>query len=694
MAFKVAVDIGGTFTDCAVADAAGAITVSKALTTPDALDQGVLDAVSANAEQRGLTCEELLRDTELLVHGTTQATNALLTRQGARTGLITTRGHEDALIIGKVSSKVAGLPERELIHASRVRKPDPVVPRRLIRGITERVDRDGAVVVSLDEDDARAAIADVLAAGVEAIAVSLLWSFANPAHERRVAELVAESGAAVHVALSHDISPVLGEYERTATTAISAYVGPRVAGYLERLQTRLAERGFSRALLVMQASGGLTTVADAVRRPIVTLDSGPTGGILGAQHLGALLGEPNLICTDVGGTSFDVGLVLRGRVPIDPEPVVGQYTLRMPKVLVESIGAGGGSVAWIDAGGLLRVGPRSAGSTPGPACYGRGGMEATVTDSDLVLGHLNPDSFVGGRMRLDRDLALRALAALGARLRLEPEEVAIGIARIVNAQMADLVRKSTIEQGHDPRDCVLVAYGGAGPTHAAFYGADLGAKDIVVPRDSTVFSAEGMLTCDLIHAVEASHRAELPLGAAGVQALAEHVAALRAEVLAELLGEDEDGDVSTTVTVGASFRTQVHTIPVDVEHEALREGFDDDLVERFDARYRELFGAGAVIPGGGIEIAYLRVIGRRPMAPPAFAADGLAAGEGARPVGERSAYFEGEGFVPTRIYAGADLRPGDAVAGPAVLERMGDSIVVPPGHTATVDERLTIRLEA
>jgi N-methylhydantoinase A len=690
--FKVAVDIGGTFTDCAVADAHGAITASKALTTPDELDQGVLDAISANAEQRGMTCEELLGDTELLVHGTTQATNALLTRQGAHTGLITTRGHEDALIIGKVQSKVAGLPERELIHASRVRKPDPVVPRQLIRGITERIDRDGAIVVPLDEDDARAAIASLLAAGAEAIAVSLLWSFENPAHERRVAELIAESGADVHVALSHEVSPVLGEYERTATTAISAYVGPRVAGYLERLQTRLAERGFTRALLVMQASGGLTTVPDAVRRPIVTLDSGPTGGILGSRHLGELIGEPNLICTDVGGTSFDVGLVLGGRVPIDPEPVVGQYTLRMPKVLVESIGSGGGSIAWIDAGGLLRVGPRSAGSAPGPACYGRGGTEATVTDADLVLGHLDPDGFVGGRMRLDRDLARRALGALGTRLGLEPEEVAIGIARIVNSQMADLVRKSTIEQGHDPRECVLVAYGGAGPTHAAAYGADLGAKDIRVPRDSTVFSAEGMLTCDLIRAVEATHRAEAPLGVDGARALAEHFATLRARALGELppLGTGPDA-VSTTHTVGVRFRSQVHTIPVDVEPEALDAGFDDYLAERFVERYRDLFGAGAVIPGGGVEIAYLRVIGRRAMAPLPFevAPDGAAA---AQPVGERDAYFEGAGFVPTRVYAGDELRPGDAIAGPAILERMGDSVVVPPGHLAAVDGRLTIRL--
>ena len=504
MGYRIGVDIGGTFTDCVVADEQGSRTVSKAPTTPGSLQDGVLEAVAVNAEQLGLTRPELLAATELFVHGTTQATNAMLTRTGARTGLITTKGHEDAIIIGKVYAKVAGLPERDLVHSSRLRKPDPIVPRSLIRGVTERIDRDGDVIVALQEHEVLAAIDSLLAEGVEAIAVSLLWSFVNDSHERRIKELLSERAGGIFTAYSHEVAPVLGEYERTATTAITAYVGPKVVGYLERLESVLREEGLVPPLLVMQASGGLTSVLDAAQRPIVTLDSGPTGGILGCQHLGRLYGEPNVICTDVGGTSFDVGLILRGEVPLEVEPVVAQYSLRMPKVLVHSIGSGGGSIAWLDEGGLLRVGPQSAGSRPGPACYGAGGTEPTVTDADLVLGYLDADNFLGGRMRLDRDLALRALAALGEKLGMEPEEVAVGVFRIINSQMADLIRKSTIEQGHDPRECVLVAYGGAGPTHAVFYGHEIGSKAILVLADSTVFSAEGMLTCDITHTAEIS----------------------------------------------------------------------------------------------------------------------------------------------------------------------------------------------
>jgi N-methylhydantoinase A len=690
--YAVAVDIGGTFTDCVVVDGDGRRTISKALSTPGQLEQGVLDALAINATERGISRGELLGSTVMFVHGTTQATNALLTRQGAITGVITTRGHEDALIIGKVYSKVAGLPERELIHASRLRKPEPVVPRAMIQGVTERVDRDGKIVVALDERDAVEAVERLCAAGVEAIAVSLLWSFLNPSHELRIAELISQHAPDVHIALSHDVAPVLGEYERTATTAISAYVGPRVAGYLEVLERRLSEEGMEHGLLVMQASGGLTSVADATRRPIVTLDSGPTGGVLGSKYVGAAIGEANLICTDVGGTSFDVGLVLAGEVPLDPEPVVGQYTLRMPKVLVESIGAGGGSIAWVDQGGLLRVGPRSAGSTPGPACYGRGGSEPTVTDADLVLGYLNPDAFAGGAIRLDRELALAALTRLGGELSLEPEEAAIGIGRIVNAQMADLVRRCTIEQGHDPRACVLVAYGGAGPTHAAFYGADIGARAILIPADSTVFSAEGMLTCDVTHTVETSHRVQAPLGGDDLQTVAERFAALRRRVLAQFDAEGTAGDqVSFEHSVGARFPQQVHTLSVALPNGDVGTGFGEELSARFLKRYREVFGRGAVFAEGGLEVDFLRVVGRR-----AIDALALEASDGAsapvEPTGARGCWFEQVGVLETAVYAGADLGPGHDIAGPAIIERMGDSVVVPPGYRATVDERLIIRL--
>jgi N-methylhydantoinase A len=694
--YRIGVDIGGTFTDCVVADEQGARTVSKAQTTPGSLQDGVLEAVAVNAEQLGLTRSELLAATDLFVHGTTQATNAMLTRTGARTGLITTKGHEDAIIIGKVYAKVAGLPERDLVHSSRLRKPDPIVPRSLIRGVTERIDRDGDVIVALQEDEVIAAIDSLLEAGVEAIAVSLLWSFVNESHERRIKELMAERANGIFTAYSHEVAPVLGEYERTATTAITAYVGPKVVGYLEALESQLRDEGLEPPLLVMQASGGLTSVLDAAQRPIVTLDSGPTGGILGCQHLGRLYGESNVICTDVGGTSFDVGLILRGEVPLEVEPVVAQYSLRMPKVLVNSIGSGGGSIAWLDEGGLLRVGPQSAGSRPGPACYGAGGTDATVTDADLVLGYLDAENFLGGRMRLDRELALRALASIGAELRMEPEEVAVGVFRIINSQMADLIRKSTIEQGHDPRDCVLVAYGGAGPTHAVFYGHEIGSKAILVLADSTVFSAEGMLTCDVTHTAEVSRTVATPFDDERLAGMTSRFETLERRVMDQFAAEGASADeVSIARTLGVRFRQQVNTVEVDVDAGALDAAAGRRVLERFVERYGQVYGEGALLLGGANEVELHRVVGTRTIEPVAFPAHEPAGPDpSAARKGERPAFFEPAGFIATAVYDGDRLAAGNRIDGPAIVERMGDSVVVPPGFRAEVDHLLTIRLGA
>ena len=696
MRYRIGVDIGGTFTDCVVASERGGRSVSKSPTTPGSLEDGVLEAVGVNAAQLELSRNDLLRSTDLFVHGTTQATNTILTRTGARTGLITTRGHEDAIIIGNVYAKVAGLPERDLVHSSRLRKPDPIVPRALIRGVTERVDRYGEVIVELQEDDVVDAIDSLLEAGVEAIAVSLLWSFVNERHERRIKELLEERAPGVFKAFSHEICPVLGEYERAATTSLTAYVGPKVVDYLERLEQRLAEEGLARPMLVMQASGGLTSVSDAATRPLVTLDSGPTGGILGCLHLGHLYDETNVICTDVGGTSFDVGLILDGEVPLDSDPVVAQYSLRMPKVLVSSIGSGGGSIAWIDGGGLLRVGPQSAGSRPGPACYALGGTQATVTDADLVLGYLNPTSFLGGRMQLDRELARRALAELGAALGMEPEEVAVGVFRIINSQMADLIRKSTIEQGHDPRECVLVAYGGAGPTHAVFYGHEIGAKAILVLADSTVFSAEGMLTCDITHTAELTWQVATPFNEAELAAIRERFSALEDRVLRQFEQEGAQPDeISLARTVGMRFGQQVTTVDVPLEPDMLDGEGGERFVQRFFQRYAQVYGQGALLRGGGQAIELHRVVGTRTIEPLAFTEHEDAGDDPAAAFeGERDVHFDPIGFLATRIYDGNRLAAGNVVPGPAVIERMGDNVVVPPGYEAAVDRYLTMWLSS
>jgi N-methylhydantoinase A len=692
--YRVGIDIGGTFTDCVVVDEAGGRTAAKSLTTYGNLADGVLGALTVAAEELGLTRAELLERTEMLVHGTTVATNAVLTRNGVRTGLITTAGHEDALIIGKVFAKRAGLTEREIAHSSRLDKPEPIVAPELVRGVPERVDVDGDVVVELDEVEAVAAIDALVAAEVEAIAVVFLWSFVNDAHERRVGELLRDRAPGVFVSFSCDVAPVLGEYERTSTTVMNAYVGPKVTAYLTGLDARLHEEGLSGPLLVMQANGGLTSVAEASARPIVTLDSGPAGGVLGAAHLGRLYDEPNVICTDVGGTSFEVGLILGGEVPLDPDPVVARYSLRMPKVAVRSIGAGGGSIAWVDSGGLLRVGPQSAGSQPGPACYGLGGTEATVTDADLVLGYLDPERFLGGRMAIDRDLALQALARAGESLAMEPEEVAVAVFRIVNAHMADLVRKATIEQGHDPRDCVLVAYGGAGPTHAAFYGRDIGAKAIMVLPRSTAFSAEGMLTCDIVHTAQGARFLGAPFEPADLEALTHDFERLEDRVLDQFTREATPHDeVSLVREVGVRYRKQAHTLIAEVDRGTVTEDSTRVVQQRFERRYATVYGEGALLTSAGIEVEAQLVSGTRRIDPPPLVAHELVAGNGAAAVrGTRQAHFAPRGFVEATVLDGAALVAGDVVAGPAIIQRMGDNVVVPEGMVAEVDAYLTMRL--
>jgi N-methylhydantoinase A len=364
----------------------------------------------------------------------------------------------------------------------------------------------------------------------------------------------------------------------------------------------------------------------------------------------------------------------------------------MPKVGVRSIGAGGGSVAWVDAGGLLRVGPQSAGSQPGPACYGLGGTQATVTDADLVLGYLDPEHFLGGRMALDRDLALRALARVGSELSMEPEDVAVGIFRIVNAHMADLIRKATIEQGHDPRDCILIAYGGAGPTHAAFYGRDTGAKAILVLPRSTAFSAEGMLTCDVVHTAQGARFMGAPFADDDFAVLTRDYERLEERVLAQFADASE---VTLVREVGVRYRKQAHTLTAEVDPGSLDSTSARTIQERFERRYATVYGEGALLTSAGIELETQLVSGTRPIEPPPLVAHPLVEGDGSSAVrGTRMARFPRHGFVETAVLDGARLRAGEVVRGPAIVERMGDNVVIPDGFVAEIDRYLTMSLRA
>jgi len=407
--FCIGVDIGGTFTDVAVVqEGRERAILGKAPTTPEDFLQGVLDALEDAAQHMGLPLRDLLEDTQLLAHSTTITSNVLWTRSGPRVGLLATRGFADQILIMRGIGRVAGLSLAERRHYRATDKPDPLVPRQRIRELAERMDSSGTVLVPLDEAEARTQIRDLIEReGIEALAVGLLWSFRNPAHERQVAALGKREFPGLRVSLSSEVSGRQGEYERTATAVLNAYVGGAMEGYLKGLTLRLAEKGLRQTPLIVQSNGGLTPAGEVV--PVRTIESGPAVGVVGAARLAAELGRPNLIATDVGGTTFKVALIQEGRWELAPETVLSQYHVHVPMVDVVSIGAGGGSVAWEDEG-RLRVGPRSAGAVPGPACYGTGGMEPTVTDADLLLGTLNPQNFLGGRIRLDVEAARAAFA--------------------------------------------------------------------------------------------------------------------------------------------------------------------------------------------------------------------------------------------------------------------------------------------
>jgi len=699
MNYYIGIDIGGTFTDCAVLDDAGRIvTIAKSPTRRGDPDQGVIDAVTAAARRMNIEPGALLKDCRFFIHGCTVATNAMVERKGVRTALVTTRGHEDAIFIGKASQKVAGRSERDMIHQSHLDKADPpIIARRHVLGIAERIDSHGDVVVALEEGDVARAIEVLRSEGVESVAISFLWSFVNTVHERRVLALVKRALPGLFVCASHELAPVMGEYERASTTVANAYVGPKLVGYIDRLETRLADGGYRYPLLLAHCMGGLTTMQEVRSRPLLTLDSGPVSGVLGARFFGEVYGEPNIICADMGGTTFDVALIEQGRYVLDEEPVVDRYTCLIPKVAVESIGAGGGSIAWIDENDLLRVGPQSAGAEPGPACYGQGGSDPTVTDVNLVLGYVSPDAFLGGEMKLDRAAAEQALDRVAARLRLGRTETAAGAFKIVNAHMADLMRRTSIDRGRDPRDFVLFAYGGAGALHVAYLARELGIAKIYVPSFATVFSALGMLTGGILHSAERSFSASFPVSAANWSELGAVFDQLQRR-LDELFDREAIDPPARRYEryVQMKFRLQPRALPVAVIGDLAHPDAQAQLLAAFECSYSGLYGADAGYRDAGVEIVKCRVDGVASTVLPRLVAEEVRSERDASPAlrSSREIYLTELGrYVPAPIYAGERLEPGMSIAGPAVVERMGDTILLPSFVAARVDGFGNIVLE-
>jgi N-methylhydantoinase A len=689
MSYICGVDIGGTFTDCVIIGPDGGVTISKSPSTPDDFSKGFFEALRLGAAELKLSLRELMAQTAVLSHGTTVVTNALVENRGSKVGLITTAGHGDAILIMRAFGRVAGLSPAETLRFSGTRKPDPIVPRALIREIPERVDSKGDVVVKLNESSVRKAIRELVDAGVEGIAISLLWSFRNPLHEHRVRDLVIEEAPNLFVTCSSDLVPLLGEYERTVATVMNNFVGPEASRYLGRIAERALKEGLESPLLLMQCNGGLTSVADARESPLLLLQSGPCGGVVGSQFLGKLMGYDNIIATDMGGTTFDVGLVHDGRPMRTSSTIVNQYEFFVPTIDIKSIGAGGGSIAWYDQQrGALCVGPRSAGAMPGPICYRRGGQEPTVTDADVVLGYIDPDFFLGGREKLDRQASWDAIARLGDQIGLDPYETAAGINRIVDFHMADLIRRETIEKGLDPRDFVLFTYGGAGASHAGVYARELGVSEVIVPlmNAASVWSALGVASSDVIHIHQKNDQMQAPFQTERVRRTIDE---LKARAYAQMKGQGFVGDrVSLRWTVDLRYRLQIQVVEVELPDIEVGPESLVELLARFKRSYEALYGEGTAYAHAGIELVTIRCTASAAVQKPAlsFRQEQSSTPAAVSVAPARTIYWpELKRTLQTPIFRAAFLAPGNIIEGPAVIEPTATTIVVRPGQRARLD---------
>ncbi|HEV8322598.1 MAG TPA: hydantoinase/oxoprolinase family protein [Myxococcota bacterium] len=685
---RIGIDVGGTFTDIVgIDDRSGRILLEKVPTTPGDLARGVLDGIARllaapdGGATAGVTPSEF-------VHGTTIGTNALIERKGARTGLVTTRGFRDVLEIGRVQRPAAGLYDFD------VDNPPPLVPRRRRVEVDERVGSRGEVVRPLDEASARVAAETLRAQEVASVAVSFLFSFLHPAHERRVGEVLREVlGPRVHVSLSSEVAPEFREFERTSTVVMNAYLAPLVGDYLAGLQARLRAVYGEVDLRIMQASGGCMTPEAAGALAVRTVNSGPAGGALAGALVARKCGFDACVTVDMGGTSFDIGLVQHGEPRLATESQFGGYPVKLPVIDIEAIGAGGGSIAFVDAGGGLDVGPESAGAQPGPACYGRGGTRPTVTDANVVLGRIDPASFLGGAMALDAAAAERAVREhVGGPLGLGAEDAAWGVVRVINAKMCKGITARTIERGLDLRELPLVVFGGAGALHAVDLARELGMREVVVPMHAGNLSALGLLDARIRH--DWARTLLGPLDevdpAAVTAVLAELDAAGRARLAAERVPAERiemrwSADLRFT---GQSYELNV---PLRAGAAVTREALAD-AGRAFERLHEQVYAFKAV--DERCELVSLRVVALGLTAGVALARLPAAAAGAAPPAAHaRRPVRFAEGVLEAGIWRRDDLAAGHQVAGPAVVEERLTSTVLPPGARARVDEWGALRID-
>ncbi len=672
MGIRIGVDIGGTFTDFAIAEESGRFRVFKTPSTPSTPEQGIVNGIEALAAEAGVSVSDFLGDVDLFIHGTTIATNTVIQRNGPKIGVLHTEGFRDILFL-----RDGHKPDRYNLHMA---PPDPFVPRHLRLGVEERILYDGSIEKPLDEASLRETLRNLSDEGVQSVAICLLWSMVNSAHEDRVLEIIAEEMPSVYAAASHDILPALREYPRACATTLSAYVGPVLGRYLTKVAGYLRDNGYRHELLIMQMTGGSANVSEIEKRPVLAIGSGPAAGPAGALRAGGDVENGNLMIVDMGGTSFDVSLINGGSFSISRELEIESMPVGIAAVDVHSVGAGGGSIAWIDNGGMLRVGPRSAGADPGPACYGRG-EEPTVTDANVVLGYLNPAFFLGGRMKLDHARSEAALTQIAEPLGISVVEAAAAVYRIVNTNMVGAMRAVSVMRGIDPRDYTVVVGGGAGGTHAAKIAEELDMGQVICPTVAGGLCAFGMLAADVRQTYLTTYPTNTDkLEIAEVEAIFGEMEQRAVHEL-ETQGFTRD-EIVLERSVDAKYPYQLHELIV-----AAPAGDIATMAKVFHDQHERLYSYCMRDMPVDMNGWRLTALGKLPkLADLPLPTGNIDATYAAKE--KRAVFFADIGsFVDTQIYDGEVLKPGVHVEGPGIIELPTTTLVVCPGHTLGMNLR-------
>lgn len=695
MGYRIGTDIGGTCTDSTIMDDSGAVTIGKDLTTYPDFSEGIFDSLTDATEDMNLGLSELLANTDLFLHATSVGENALFEREGAETGLLATAGFEETLHATRGGyGRWSGLPFEQVKDIINTDKPEPLIPRTRIKGVSERAYRD-RIVEDIDDDEILESIDALVEDGVESVAACLLWSFSSPEHERRIEQLLSERYPELYVTISSDVSPTMGEYERTSTTVLNAYLGPTAEEYLTNLRSTLSEYGFDGLLLLMFSHGGLVSQEDAIERPVGLMESGPVGGLLGSQFVANRRGIDNVISTDMGGTTFKVGVIDDNRIEYADEPMVGRHHYQFPKRDIHSIAVAGGSVIALEEGtNVPRVGPESAGSDPGPACYGRGGDRPTVTDVDLIQGYFSPEHFLGGDKTMDPDRAYEVFdEQVADPLGKSTEEAAADIYKLINSIIADLLRETTVEKGIDPRKFSVVAIGGAAGMHAASYARKLDIPEVLVPYTASVNSALGLLSTDVTHEHLDVQGIKPPFDADRVNSVFDDLLATARE---KLVAEGFDADeIVLDRSISMHYQRQVHELLTPVETEGRLT--DEDVaatVDRFEDLYEQRYGQGSAYKEGGIEMTEFRVRGVGPLSTPDLNEHPVSESNPERArLGTKEMHFEAAGGrLDGVLYDFEGLTPGDEITEPGVILTPVTTIVVNPGDVAQMDRYKNIRI--